>query len=270
MRQAAPEIDGARVERDRRCLNGPLERATIWNEDKWISSNASVFVHCIYSCAIMLHFCSRNCNGLKEESAGKTAEVAFFLLYRKQLEIAGIGIKHIRACSLDVFLLGSDFLIPQGCLKCNKEANRTENKFCARLPSMTQVHGPKKETCFWPGPKRWYQYQYIHMYVSKTWQILLTTLCPACSWSGLESVPASGTAVRHVSGFPASNSCRNHSLSPKRRPTRSKSKNEISDSFMSFTIFALCPFLLLNSVGFLLISFLACYSCSSCCFSWHC
>lgn len=163
MRQAAPEIDGARVERDRRCLNGLLERATIWNEDKWISSNASVFVHCIYSCAIMLHFCSRNCNSLKEESAGKTAEVAFFLLYRKQLEIAGIGIKHIRACSLDVFLLDSDFLIPQGCLKCNKEANRTENKFCARLPSMTQVHGPKKETCFWPGPKRWYQYQYIHM-----------------------------------------------------------------------------------------------------------
>lgn len=105
------------------------------------------------------------------------------------------------------------------------------------------------------------------MYMSKTWQILLTTLCPsACSWSGLESVPASGTAVRHVTGFPASNSCRNHSLSPKRRPTRRKSKNEISDSFMSFTIFALCPFLLLNSVGFLLISFSACYSCSSCCF----
>lgn len=42
-----------------------------------------------------------NCNGLNEESAGKTAEVAFFLLlYRKQLEIAGIGIKHIRGCSL--------------------------------------------------------------------------------------------------------------------------------------------------------------------------
>lgn len=59
----------------------------------------TVFIHAQLCCIFVVE----NCNGLKEESAGKTAEVAFFLLlYRKQLEIAGIGIgiKHIRACSL--------------------------------------------------------------------------------------------------------------------------------------------------------------------------